>query len=120
MTWVRLDDAIWRNRKIRKAWKEPRAVGLYILAIAVANDEANDGWVDPDWVEMMIPNKAERNRVVDLLVSLGMWSEFGDGWQIHDYLDYQPSSAKVEEIREARRLAGALGGKARANGRQRG
>jgi hypothetical protein len=33
------------------------------------------------------------------LVRRGVWSTAADGWTIHDYLDYQPSKARVEEDR---------------------
>jgi hypothetical protein len=122
MTWVKLDDGLWRHRKIRKAWKEPRAVGMYVLALCHCNEEnaseENNGFVDADWVELMLPAKPERDRVTGTLEDLGLWEPRTGGWQIHDYLDYQPDHHKVLEIREARRFAGSLGGKAKANGRQ--
>jgi hypothetical protein len=38
-------------------------------------------------------------RFVAELVRRGVWSTAADGWTIHDYLDYQPSKARVEEDR---------------------
>lgn len=110
MAWVKLDDRFWANRKVRRAWREPRAVGLYVMALCRANAEESDGFVDPEWAEMQIPDDVERDRVVTALVDVGLWEPFGDGWQIHDYHAYQPSKVKLEEVREARRLAGKLGG----------
>ncbi len=118
VTWVKLDDAFWRHRKIRKAWREPRAVGLYVMALARCNEEESDGFVDPEWLEMQIADPDELSRVVGALVSARLWEPFGDGWHVHGYDKYQPTSAKLAEVREARRMAGALGGKASGNVRR--
>lgn len=124
MPWVKIDDAFWRHRKTRKAWREPRAVGLFVMALCHSNEGLEDGFVSPEWVEMQLAPK-DRERVTQALVEAGLWEPFGDGWQIHDYFDYQPSRAKVESVQEAKRLAGALGGRAtqaahrRANGEHR-
>lgn len=119
MAWVKIDDRFWLNRKVRKAWSQaPASIGLYILALAYCNDcngngEDNDGFVDEEWLEMTFAtlNGDNREQAVQALADAGLWTAFGDGWQIHDYLDYQPSSKHVQKVRETRRIAGKLGGK---------
>lgn len=120
MAWVKLDDGVWRHRKIRRAWKEPRAVGLWAMALTHSAEAEQDGFVDPEWVEMQIPDTKEREEVIAVLVEVGLWAPFGDGWQFHDYHDYQPSAEKLAGIREARRLAGTLGGQASGRSRRNG
>jgi hypothetical protein len=120
MAWVKLDDGFWHHRKVRKAWREPRAVGLWAMALAHVNEAEQDGFVDPEWIEDQIPDADERARVIAALVDAGLWRECNDGWEFHDYHDYQPSAAKIAEVREARRMAGKLGGAASGRSRRNG
>lgn len=48
------------------------------------------------------------------LVTAQMVDEDGDDYLMHDYLKHQQSKAQVEEVRENRRKAGRLGGRAKA------
>jgi hypothetical protein len=121
MPWVKLDDRFPAHRKIRKAWKADRgAVGLWAMALAHVNEALQDGFVDPEWIEDQLPNARERAAMTGTLVEAGLWEPFGDGWMIHDFADYQPSSAHIAKVREARRLAGVLGGKASGASRRNG
>lgn len=109
MPWVKLDDGFHRHRKTRKAWREPRAVGLHVMAMTYCADHLTDGFVDREWVEDQLPARAERDRVIGKLVETGMWHEHGDGWTIHDFLEFNPSADKVEAQREAKREGGRKG-----------
>ena len=50
-----------------------------------------------------------------LLVEKGLAIRVDGGYQMHDYLHHQRSRAEVEELRDKRAKAGAMGGKAKAN-----
>jgi hypothetical protein len=52
------------------------------------------------------------------LVAAGVWESISDSFLIHDYHDYQPTKAKVLELREIRAKAGRLGGRPKANPNQ--
>lgn len=124
MPWVKLDDALHRHRKVRRAWAlHPRALGLHLLALSYCGEAFSDGFVDPEWLAMQHPPGAppgELAAAVRGLVDAGLWREFGDGWEIHDWLDFNPSQADVERVQEARRLAGQAGARARWQNRQNG
>lgn len=101
MTWTKLDDGLHSHPKIRKAWREPRAVGLHLLAINYATCHELDGKISPEFVEDYLPDAGERERVVAQLEACGLWDRNGVGWEIHDFLQYQPSKQSLREKREA-------------------
>jgi hypothetical protein len=96
MSWARLEDRFYTNRKVRKAWrKAPAAIGLHVMCITYCSDQLTDGFVDADFVEELVPTTRDRQRAVTALVHAGLWVEAVDGWVIHDYLDYNPTAASV-------------------------
>src|SRR5262245_24932613 len=97
MGWVKLDDAFFRNRKVRDA--EPTAILLYLCAICYAGANLTDGRIRPDELPILAaearlrrPEEAARQ-----LVEIGLWEADGEGWRIHDYDAYQTPSAIVKE-----------------------
>jgi len=61
-------------------------------------------------------NKRATKKSRDELLTAGLVSATADGVVMHDYLEHQRSAAEVADLREKRRIAGAKGGKAKANG----
>lgn len=118
MTWARLDDRFHSHRKVVKAWKLNRAsVGLHVLALTYTCGHELNGHVDPEFVETMLPKLGERERAVSALVQAGLWKADGDGWLVHDFLDYNQSAEDLRDKRnkEASRKAAARAAKS-ANG----
>lgn len=128
MVWSRFDDRRAMNRKLREAGFEAR--GLDEAAICQVSGDGTDGFISVDTVEMLAIAHRCRNwrRLADRLVHVGRWEVENGGWRIHDYLEYHPSRADAEEmkehIREVRAEAGRRGGLAsaakrgQANGKQ--
>jgi hypothetical protein len=113
MTWARLDDRFYSNRKVMRAWKLSRAsVGLHTMALAWCCGHELDGHVDEEFVESVLPKDKERAVAVDALVAVGLWHRNGTGWVINDFLEYNPSAASLREKRrkEAERKAQARSG----------
>jgi hypothetical protein len=111
MPWAKLDDHFHDNPKVRKAWRQcPSSLGLHVLAITYSAGHLLDGRVSSDFVADQIPNRTQRTKAVDALVDARLWLVTGDGWEINDYLDYNPPRAEVEAVREAKRKAGKAGG----------
>lgn len=114
MPWARLDDRFHDNRKVRRVWRRcPEAIALHIFAITYSACHELDGHVDTDWVEDTIPNDRRRQKLTDALVDAQLWHVNGTGWEINDYLEYNPSHADLEAKRETRRAAGHAGASAR-------
>lgn len=120
MAWVRLDDSFAQHPKVMAAG--PLALAMQVAGLCYCNRNLTDGFIP--WAvartllswEMLGPDQ-ERYRisvtddthteeidsdyVIKRLVETGLWEEVPGGYQIHDYLQYQPSKAKVMAERAA-------------------
>ena len=112
MAWVKLDDAILDNHKIIRAG--PLGFMLHVAAITWCGRNLTDGLIPKCKARLLL----EHERFPDLaqvMVEVGLWHDRGDCWEVHDYLEYNPSRADVlakrEAISEVRAEAGRLGGK---------
>ncbi len=96
MNFAKLDDRYDDHRKIKRAWRQNRAlVGLHAMAITYCWRHNTDGIVDIEWLEEKLPRAAEREKLVGLLVELGLFDHVDEHtWRVHDYLDFQDSSEK--------------------------
>lgn len=112
MTWTRLDDAVYDHPKLAEV-DEPAARLLWVWSLCWSNRFGTNGF---------LPIKSMRNLgrtagVADLdnaaaeLVEARLWIPVEGGWQIHDFLDYNPSAEKVADISAKRSAAGQRGGK---------
>lgn len=101
MAWARLDDTFPEHRKVRRL--PDGAFRLHVTAICYAAHDLTDGIIHADDLEEFRGlRKPERH--VQTLVDAGVWDQVSDGvWQIHDFLDYNPSRTQVEADREASR-----------------
>ena len=99
MTWFKLDDKSAFHRKVVAAGNE--AWGALCRAGAWSSGELTDGFI-PDQVAALIA----RPRVWKLLESCGDSGSKGlverveNGWQIHDFLCWNPSAESVKRQRE--------------------
>ena len=109
MPWARLDDTLHGHPKVRKAWRCRPALGLHLLALSHAASYETDGRISEEFVEDQLPDPGERGPVVDALVDAGLWRRKGHGWEIYNYLKYNPSKADTEARREADRKRKAGG-----------
>lgn len=101
MTWAKLDDKFHSHPKVRRAWNESRAsIGLHAFALAYAGQYETDGAIPGWFVEGVIPDERDRQCAVDALTRAGMWEVVGDGFLIHDYLDFNPSKKELADKRE--------------------
>jgi hypothetical protein len=100
MSWVRLDDRLHDNRKIKRLWLRDRgALALHLMALSYCGGHETDGLVDTEFLTLLAPGKADRDKLTASLVDAGVWVAVADGWQINDFLEYNPSSADLNEKR---------------------
>jgi len=137
MSWARFDDQFNNHPKVLAAG--PLAQLLHMKAIIYCAQYLTDGLVPHEAIDLLVNwgegqacwvgdsdffenSEAEVERVyasdlADRLVACGLWEETGSGWQIHDYLDWNPSGCAVKErkdqVRRVRSEAGRRGGKAK-------
>ena len=107
MAWVRFDDTFPEHPKVLKVGGD--AVWMHVCALAYCNRLETDG-VIPTGVVGRLSDRKDANRLAAKLVSEGLWDVHPEGWEIHDYHDFQPSKAELEQRREARAQAGRKGG----------
>lgn len=102
MAWFKVDDSLHSHPK----WlvTPPSARGLWITAGAWSSAQLLDGHVPAS----ALPTLNGRRRDADALVRAGLWkvSERGEGWDFHDWHDYQPTRQAVQtkRARQAERV----------------
>ena len=106
MPWVRYDDQFANHPKVDQC--SLAAIGLHNLSMTESGRTLSDGAVAR---RGMLKYTAMREEDLDVLaaelVAAGLWSETSDGWQIHDFLDYNPPAAnvKAKRAKDAKRKA---------------
>jgi hypothetical protein len=99
MPWVKLDDRFPSHRKV--ALLSDRAFRLYVSALCWSSENLTEGRI----TQRELPLVAARLRGVKAAASeleaAQLWDRVDDGWQIHDFLEYNPDRARVQADREA-------------------
>jgi hypothetical protein len=113
MVWVRVDDHFHAHPKVAALEPELMAevLGLHLLALSWCGDALTDGFL-PKGQPARLLGRPVDNLIVEL-IRVGLWERSGDGYQIHDYLDYNFSKAQVEAASRARSAGGRRGAEAR-------
>jgi hypothetical protein len=119
MTWAKVDDSLYTHRKRRAAGFE--ALGLWVVAMSYCAHHLSDGRITAeDVLDLCKGDRRTASRLATRLVEAGLWEPVGDdGYQFHDWNQYQPTRAHVlaERARkaEAGRKGGQRSGEARAS-----
>ncbi len=140
MTWAKGDDRYDDNPKIKRAWRlSGYAVGLHWQAITASARHESDGLVDPEWLADKLAHlpRAAGIKAVDTLVRLNLFERLPagevltlddgcgftvaigplveDAHVVHDFLDYNDSSANLADRRrrDAERKAARRRGESR-------
>lgn len=118
MTWVKIDDQFPDHPKIERAG--PEAAWLYVAGLCYCAQYLTDGRIPKTRVSRLTAFP-DGERLADRLMDAGLWEDAGDDYEVHDYLDFQPSGeearARKKEISEKRAEAGKRGADARWNGK---
>lgn len=122
MPWVKFDDGYHLNLKVVVAGRDGRDV--HRACIHYAASMLTDGFIADD----ILPAIQKMSGVPDLVAGLeacvnatcgksgkGLLERVEGGYQVHDYLVYQPSRARVEATSQVRAAAGQLGGQQKAS-----
>lgn len=98
MSWAKLDDRFYNHPKMRTL--NASAGWLWARALSYAAAYETDGLLSKGALRTISARKRDRDR----LVAAGLWEDLGDGvCFIHDFLDYNPSRAELDEKRAATR-----------------
>jgi len=109
MGWLKLDDAFGDHPKV--VGLSDRAFRAHVLGMVYCARYLTDGHV-PRAV-------GPKPSIAKELERAGLWTSMRGGWQIHDWLDWNPSRAETEAERERWREQRVGAGKARAASAQR-
>jgi len=93
MPWFRVDDGFHNHPKVLKAGTA--AVGLYVRCGSYSAQQLTDGFV-PSEVAAQYGSPEWARRLVDV----GLWVTVDGGYRMPDFLEYNPSRAKVLAERE--------------------
>jgi len=137
MPWVRLDEEFARHPKVAAAG--PLAIAMQVAGLCYCNQNLTDGFIPRSVARTLLDWQVERpdgtiqelavttgmcgddvtsDWVIELMLEAGLWDRVPRGYQIHDYLDYQPSKVQVIADREQKREAGRRGGLASRKAKQ--
>ncbi len=101
MPWVRIDDGVYDHPKFLGLTFEASGVWLHTLAWSAR--QLTDGKLPRQAVARLTAGDKRLTKIARELVAAGLWDEAEDGWEIHDFHDYQPTAAGVEEERRKAR-----------------
>jgi hypothetical protein len=142
MAWVRIDDHFDEHPKMQRVG--PLGWGFWLAGLAYCNRNLTDGFIpwnkartlcsfevaeddgivwDISRVSGMSGEDMTADWLIGLLIGAGLWEEVRnekgrtEGYCIHDYQEYQPLKAQIEEERAKKVAAGQAGGRASAQAR---
>jgi hypothetical protein len=102
--WAKLDDALIDHSKVCRAGKligkngMGLTLGFYSLALMWSNKHLTDGHLPGDVVKQF-PHFENPLALADALSKAGLLDKVEDGFQIHDYGDFNFSAAKIKRKR---------------------
>lgn len=102
MSWVRLDDGAPGHRKI--VGLSDAAFRLWIVGLTHCNQQANDGRFSAHAARIMFGYLASPELgkgAAAELVSADLWAPTDDGYEVRNYLEYQPSKAERDSANKA-------------------
>jgi len=97
--WVKLDDQFYVNRKAVAAGLEGRA--LFLASLCYCAMQLNDGHLTAQDLPVIAAMAGVEPSVADRLVSVALWKPTELGWDVHEYLDSNPSREQVLADRQA-------------------
>jgi hypothetical protein len=98
MPWVRLDDRFPSHRKV--ALLSDRAFRLYISGLCWCSENLTEGKI-LDRELAVVSRVRGLKAAAKELEEAHLWDRVSGGWQIHDYLEYNPERAKIQADRQA-------------------
>lgn len=97
VSWAKLDDNLPNNPKI--VGLTPTARWLFICGICYSARNLTDGALTGRTVKVLLAEASASKKHVEELFAAGLWDRAGDGFLIHDYLEYNPRKDEVLEER---------------------
>jgi hypothetical protein len=96
MVWFKVDDRFHQHPKVRTAGNA--AIGLWIRCGTYCSQYETDGFVPRN-----VADSYGTRVQIDKLIRAGLWVPVNGGWQMSDYLDYNPSHQVLDQKRKVDR-----------------
>jgi len=101
VTWIKLDDKMADHPKFYALGDDYEAgLAVYVAGLCFCGAHLTDGVIPKVRAHTLTPSA---RRLAPKLVEIGLWHDNGDGYRVHDFLDYNPPREKVMAEREATR-----------------
>lgn len=98
MSYVRLDDSFAQHPKV--VGLSDRAFRAQVTAMCYSGFYGTDG---------AIPKGVTTLKIASELVKAGLWEPMANGWQLHDWKDWNLTAKQWQERKQARSKAGSKG-----------
>ncbi len=92
MSWAKLDDGFHCHAKV--IGTDLAAIGLYALGLSYVAQQRTDGLLQPHVARHLARGDL---KVIAQLVASKLWIEHPDGYEVHDYLRYNPSAKQLKK-----------------------
>jgi hypothetical protein len=103
MTWFRVDDMSAFHKKVVRAGNA--AWGAFCRMGAHSSHYELDGFIPAEIASIIAANEETSK-----LVAVGFLEPVNGGYQMHDFLEWNPSAEEVQKLRKKRAKAGRQGG----------
>lgn len=100
MTWAKFCDGFLDHPKVLRAGED--ASNLFMRGCIWCNKHLTDGAI-PREALRALTQRRDAPALAAKLVSVRLWEETPDGWQVHDWSDHNPTRESVEGRREKTR-----------------
>lgn len=98
MSWAKFDDRFPWHKKVRRL--SDAAYRLHTTAIIYCSRDETDGFVTLEDIDEM-PGIKRPEKSITELVDRELWDVVKGGWEVHDYLEYNPSADQQSRARAA-------------------
>lgn len=95
MAWGRVDSQLAFHRKTLRAGNS--AMGLWVRSLSWCIGQLSDGKITSEVIAALGGKQSD----IDALVAAGLWHETFDGYEFHEWANWQTTRAEVEEKRAA-------------------
>jgi hypothetical protein len=100
MPWLKMTDTFWTNPKLERL--SDKAHRLYVRSLGYSAQYLTDGLLDATALRTLgaTPRLCDELTTPDPVTGSACWTALpGEGYVIHDYLDFNPSREQVAEKR---------------------
>lgn len=109
LPWFRVDVGIGTHDKFLALTSDRsphrwRAAWSYVVALGWSVEQETDGHIP----RAALPHVSGTDATAKLLVAYRLWEPIGNGWQIRNFEDRQPTTKTIEARREAGRRAAQI------------